>query len=97
MKDMAVQGDKRKPKTAPTLAKVKIISKLCNQTLGLKSHIKPPAMEIREAARIGKESPSVMNIPQINKNIKIILKAIFNLSTGTRRRIAPSKTTAPKK
>jgi len=97
MKDMAVQGDKRKPKTAPTPAKVKIISKLCNQTLGLKSHIKPPVMEIREAARIGKESASVMNIPQANKNVNIILKAILNLSTGTRRRIAPSKTTTAKK
>ncbi|GAH77436.1 unnamed protein product, partial [marine sediment metagenome] len=56
MKDMAVQGDKRKPKTAPTLTKVKIMSKLCNQTLGLKSHTKPAATERREATGIGKVS-----------------------------------------
>src|SRR4030042_1788988 len=97
MKEMAVHGDKREPKTAPTLAKVKIISKLCSQTLGLKSHIKAPAMEIREAARIDKESTRVMNTPQANKNVNIILKIILSLLTGTRRRIAPSRTTDPKK
>jgi hypothetical protein len=54
-------------------------------------------MEIREAARIDKESTRVMNIPQANKNVNIILKIILSLLTGTRRRIAPSRTTDPKK
>ncbi|MBL7125140.1 MAG: hypothetical protein ISS51_03480 [Dehalococcoidales bacterium] len=97
MKDIAIQGDKRKPNTAPTLTKVKIISKLCNQTLGLKSHTKPAATEIREATRSGEVSPRTINIPQENKKVNIILKAILSMEMGTRKRIAPSKTTTPKK
>ena len=94
---MVVHGDKRKPKTEPTLTKVKIISKLCNQTLGLKSQTKPPTTEITEAAGTGKESPRAMNIPQANKNANITLKAILNLEIGIKKRMALSKTTTPKK
>jgi len=94
---MTVQGENRKPKTEPTPAKANIISRLCNQTRGIKNQRRPQAMEIRDATRIGKEKPSVKNIPHEKIKMNKIFKAILNLGRGIRKRISPSKITAPKK
>jgi len=97
MKAMTVQGENRKPKTEPTPARAKIISRLCNQTRGIKNHRRPQAIEIREATGIGKERPSAINIPQENRKMNKIFKAILNFEAGIKKRMRPSKITTPKK
>jgi hypothetical protein len=94
---MATQGDNRNPKTEPRLTRAIIIRELCNHNLGMNSHVKPVAMEIREAGMTGKERPRTMNTPHENKKANITLKIILNLEMGTIKRIRLSRATAPKK
>jgi len=97
MRAMAVQGANRKPKTDPTPASAQIISRLCNQTRGIKNHRIPQVTEIREATGIGEERPSTTNTPQENRKMNKTFKAILNFEAGIRKRMSLSRTTAPKK
>jgi len=68
---MAVQGEIIRPNTAPTLTMAKIIAKLCNQTLGVNSHINPTAIATVTATAMGTQKTRAINIPQANKKAKI--------------------------
>ena len=94
---MAVQGEIKRPNTAPTLTMARIMTTLCNQTLGTKNHVNPTATETITAMVMGIQKTSAMNIPQANKKAKIILKTYLNTDIGIRRRAIPSTITMAKK
>jgi len=94
---IAVQGVIRRPNTAPRLTMARIITKLCNQTLGIKNHASPTIMAIISAMTNGNQKISIINVPQENKKAKRNLKSNRKAEIGTRERIIPITTTKTKK
>jgi len=97
MRPMTIHGVNKKPKTEPTPARAPSISRLCNQTRGVKNHKRPQAIEIAKATDIGKERPSGINIPHENRNVNKILKVILSFDVGMKKSMRPSEITIPKK
>ena len=97
MRIIDVQGEIRRPNTAPRLTIARIITKLCNQTLGRKNQADPTATEIRSVTIAGSQKMSIINIPQENKKANRILKSNRKAETRTSDRTIPSTITTAEK
>ena len=89
---MAVQGEIRRPNTAPKLTMTKTMARLCSHTLGRRNQAAPMPTEITMVAGSGSQKIVMMKIPQVNKKAKITLSNVLRAEIGTRKRAMPSTT-----
>jgi len=92
-----VQGEIKRPNTAPRLTSATTITKLCSQTLGKKNHASPTAIEAVSAIASGDQRMNTINVPQENRRAKRILRSNRSVEMGTRARIMLSTITRAKK
>jgi hypothetical protein len=73
------------------------ITRLCNQTLGVKNHSALTITAMAILAIRGNQSIDIMKILQQYKKANITLKTVLNAEIGIEKSTIPSKTTTAKK